>query len=190
MNPAIQITSPTSTEELQQILSLQHLNHSSQITIEQAQNQGFVTVRHDLALLDRMNLAIPQVIAKDENKVVGYALVMLEEFRKDIPVLEPMFVLLEGLSWKEKKVSGFDFFVMGQICIAEGYRGQGIFDKLYAGLHTQLADRFELCITEVATRNERSMRAHQRVGFETLMMYEDATDHWAVLVWDWGKKIS
>jgi RimJ/RimL family protein N-acetyltransferase len=39
--------------------------------------------------------------------------------------------------------------------------------------------------TEVATRNTRSMRAHERVGFTVLERYRDATDEWALLRWDW-----
>ena len=39
-------------------------------------------------------------------------------------------------------------------------------------------------MTEVSRRNARSLRAHQRVGFETLAEYRDASDDWAVLALD------
>jgi hypothetical protein len=34
-------------------------------------------------------------------------------------------------------------------------------------------------------RNVRSLRAHQRIGFEELERYCDATDEWVLLMWRW-----
>lgn len=36
-------------------------------------------------------------------------------------------------------------------------------------------------MTDVALRNTRSLRAHERVGFERLLTYTDATDTWAMI---------
>ena len=54
---------------------------------------------------------------------------------------------------------------MGQICIDKPWRGRGLFDQLYAAHRQHLSGRYDCCITEVATRNGRSMSAHLRVGF-------------------------
>ena len=72
---------------------------------------------------------------------------------------------------------------MGQICIADGYRGTGIFDGLYRTMGETYGDRFDLTVTEVADRNGRSLRAHARVGFERLLTYPDATtgEQWHVI---------
>ena len=40
-----------------------------------------------------------------------------------------------------------------------------LFDQLYAAHRQHLSGRYDCCITEVATRNGRSMSAHLRVGF-------------------------
>jgi hypothetical protein len=78
------------------------------------------------------------------------------------------------------------WFVMGQICIAEGYRGLGIFDGLYRTMAVEYRDRYDFTITEVAARNTRSLRAHARAGFQTLQLYADATtgEQWHVIVLD------
>jgi hypothetical protein len=75
---------------------------------------------------------------------------------------------------------------MGQICVAAGYRGTGIFDGLYRTMAEQYGDRFDFTVTEVAARNTRSLRAHARAGFETLHVYRDATsgEQWHVIVLD------
>ena len=177
-------TIATSDDDLIQMLALQRQNLPRNISADTQQSQGFVTVEHTLDLLRQMNDTIPQIIAKDGDTVVGYALVMPQSFSDLIPVLKPMFVMLQTLSWQDKPISDYRFYAMGQICVAETHRGQGVFDGLYAKHKSLLSSDFDLCITEVAVRNTRSMRAHERVGFEILHTYQDATDLWNLVVWD------
>lgn len=175
----------TSESDLHQILSLQRINHASAITPEKASQDGFVTVVHSFELLRKMNDTAPQVIAKDEERVAGYALVMLRSFEDMIPVLKPMFERLSTICYKNRSVVNYSFYVMGQICVAEPYRGKGVFDSLYHKHRELYRSDFELCVTSVATRNQRSMRAHKRVGFKIVNTFRDATDEWSILVWDW-----
>ena len=181
----IEICTLQSEEEIRQIVELQRQNLQVSLSIEKASLDGFVTVQHTYSLLEKMNEAAPQIIAKDGEKVAGYALVMPASFKKMIPVLEPMFDKLEKLDYENKKISEYRYYVMGQICVADGYRGMGIFDQLYQKHKELLSPNFDLCITEIASRNARSMRAHERVGFKTLHTYQDKTDHWNIVAWDW-----
>lgn len=178
------ITTAQSENDLIQMLHLQQKNLAQNISAEQLQKEGFVTVQHTLEILKRMNEAEPQVIACSEGKVIGYALLMLKSFRKDIPILEPMFQKIEELSYQGKPLRDYRFVAMGQICIDEDFRGLGVFADLYKGIKQQTAGRFDLCITEVALRNPRSMRAHAKVGFENVAQYQDEIDYWALLLWD------
>ncbi|MFN8354955.1 MAG: GNAT family N-acetyltransferase [Spirosomataceae bacterium] len=186
---AVAFTTVTTDDEILQILELQRQNSPQNITNETLVSQGFVTVQHTPDLLRSMNQALPQIIAKDQDRVVGYALVMPQSFQDLIPVLKPMFVMLDSLSWKSKAIPTYSYYVMGQICVAESHRGQGIFDGLYAKHKEVLSSSFELCITEIAVRNTRSMRAHERVGFELLHNFQDATDDWNLVVWDWRERV-
>jgi hypothetical protein len=43
-----------------------------------------------------------------------------------------MFDMLDELNYQGKPVKEYKYYAMGQICVAEGYRGQGIFDGMYA----------------------------------------------------------
>lgn len=138
-------------------------------------SQGFLTVRHDPAVLQRMNAATPAVIAKDGGRVVGYALVMPREFAPEVPILLPMFDMLDGLSWRGIPLRDNPrWFVMGQICVAEGYRGMGVFDGMYLKMREVYKPEYDFTVTEVAERNTRSLRAHERVGFQNLHIYPDA----------------
>jgi len=141
---------------------------------------GFVTVQHDLGILQAMHRIAPSVVAWDEHgQVVAYALTMPRETRALVPVLEPMFQLLEGMS-----LTG-SWYVMGQVAVAPSQRGTGVFDALYSEHKLRYQDQFDEIITEVATRNPRSLRAHQRVGFRTIKAYRDETDEWALIAWNW-----
>ncbi len=66
----------TRREELEQILQLQAANLRDHVSPEQAVSQGFLTVAHTLEVLERMHALAPSVIAKDGEKLAGYALVM------------------------------------------------------------------------------------------------------------------
>ncbi|QSQ22017.1 GNAT family N-acetyltransferase [Pyxidicoccus parkwayensis] len=171
----------TRREELQQILHLQAANLRDHVSSEQAKREGFVTVAHTLDVLEQMHALAPSVIAKDGDTLAGYALVMPVEARAFVPILEPMFQLFETLSWRGRSLGDYRYYVMGQICVAEAYRGQGVFDALYRQHRESYGTRFDCTVTEVATRNTRSMRAHTRAGFEVLKTYRDDTDEWAVI---------
>lgn len=181
----IVITQVSQDAEIEQILDLQQRNLPKNISKQEALEQGFLTVQHDFALLKKMNHLAPSVIAKDNDTLVGYCMAMSSDLEKDIPVLVPMFEMLRQIDYQGRKVSDYQYIVMGQICIDKAYRGLGIFDKMYQYFKDCYKIHYQILITEVATRNTRSMKAHQRVGFQVLHEYQDETDHWALVGWDW-----
>ena len=175
-------------DDVEQILILQRANHRSAVDAATGQSQGYTTVRHDPDTLAAMNRRYPSVVARSDGRVVGYCLMMAQDFREQIPELKPMFRMLDGLHWREQPLAGNPrWFVMGQVCVAEGFRGMGLFDGMNAKLRQQYADDYDLTITEVSRANPRSLRAHRRVGFEILHVYEDpdADELWEVVAWDW-----
>lgn len=183
---AIYFGNPDGLKDLHQVLQLQHVNLPVNISKEELEDQGFVTVRHTVDLLSAMHAAEPQIIAKDKDRVVGYALVMLSSFASQVQVLVPMFELLKTLSYGAKKLADCSYYVVGQVCVAKSHRGQGVFDGLYEQHRRQMSDRYDFVITEIATRNRRSLRAHARVGFETLHQYiAPDGEGWDIVIWDW-----
>lgn len=183
---SIQFTTASSDEDLRQIMDLQRQNLYKNTPVEYQKDQGFTTVEHSFEVLTEMNNALPQIIAKDGDILVGYALVMPRTFGQLVPELVPMFDIVAELDWQGKTIGEQRFYVMGQICVAQSHRGQGIFDGLYAAHKKHFSADFDICVTEVAVRNTRSQRAHERVGFRTIYTYEDYTDVWNVVVWDWN----
>ncbi len=169
--------------DLQRILELQRANLATSIDGEELRSQGFVTAVHSLQTLQQMHALAPSIVAKAGAELAGYALTMLVEARRFVPILDPMFQLFERLSWRGRPLREVSHYVMGQVCIAKPFRGQGLFDELYRGHQAAYRERFELLLTEVSERNPRSLRAHERVGFEPLHRYRDEVDQWVVLGW-------
>jgi ribosomal protein S18 acetylase RimI-like enzyme len=178
-------TTVSSEQEMNQILDLQRLYLRGRKGSEEENKEGFLTVEHSLDALKKMHRLQPGVIVKDDQVVAGYALVMPAECKDFIPELIPMFSTFRQLSFLGKPVAEQLFYVMGQICVSKPYRGQGIFDMLYAK-HKELFHRkYQFVITEISTRNLRSLAAHTRVGFTNLLTYRDDLDEWTVAAWDW-----
>lgn len=173
-------------QELQQILRLQEENLIQHIDETEMKSQGFVTLRHDLATLEQMHRLAPSVIIKGDDKVVAYALTMLQECRQLMPDLEPMFSLFDSLSWNNKPLNDYRFYIMGQICIAKEYRGQGFLEQLYQYHKKNYRSLFDLCVTEISMRNHRSLRAHEKIGFKIIHTHRDKLDEWVVVAWDWS----
>jgi|TARA_R110002020_G_scaffold103640_2_gene242724 ribosomal protein S18 acetylase RimI-like enzyme len=175
----------TSEKELHQILQLQQQNLPESVSEAAQKSEGFVTVQHDFALLKAMHEKCPHIVAKDGEKVVGYALSMHPDFGNDIEVLRPMFQQIHryysSIESASKLLHHNNFIVMGQICIAKAYRQQGIFRKLYETMQANLPDSFSTIITEVDTKNQRSLNAHYSVGFKDLKRYVSGGQEWVLI---------
>src|SRR5688572_22013496 len=181
----IHSTLVNSKSELQQILELQEQNLPKNISVEELRSQGFVTFQHDLETLQQFHELAPSVIVKDDDKVVAYALTVVNEARHIFPPMESMFRLLETLQWKDKPFCDYRYYEMGQVCVAKEYRGKGVFEMLYQQHKGSYSHRFDLLVTEISTKNHRSLRAHEKVGFETVIVEKDELDEWALVAWDW-----
>jgi len=184
----LEFTTVTEPHEVEMILALQAENHRDHVDAATAASDGFTSVRHEPAVLQEMNRTHPSAIALAAGQLAGYCLMMAQDFRDRVPVLQPMFNLLEGLEWRgEALAANSRWFVMGQVCVARAFRGMGAFDGLYHELRKVYAPQFDFTVTEISQRNPRSIRAHRRVGFETLHVHPDPItgELWEVVVWDW-----
>ncbi|HEV7347593.1 GNAT family N-acetyltransferase [Telluribacter sp.] len=171
-------------QDLRQILDLQRRNLKTQISEQTKREQGFVTVSHEWAQLQLMQSLTPQIVAKAGGRVVAYALAMLPPMGGLIPDLQPMFEIIDEVEWNGKYLRDYRYYVMGQICVDEKYRGQGIFDGLYQKHKELYSAGYELLVTEISTSNPRSQRAHERVGFCTIHTHLDHVDEWNIVAWE------
>ena len=176
----------TTEEELEQIIALSHTNLRKNISEEEQAISGFITWMYSLDLLRQMNTQHPHVIVKDNNKVIGYALVALKEASFFHADLKAMTLHLERLIYGDKNLGDYKYYVMGQVCIDHAYRGRGVFSMLYNEHKKLFSSSYDFVVTEISTINQRSIAAHKKIGFKTIHTYRDTLDEWNVVLWDWN----
>lgn len=179
----------TTDQELRQILDLQQQNLAKNLSPAEALEQGFLTVEHDFDLLKKMNDLENAAIAKENDQVVGFLLAMTRALRHDIPILVPMFDVFDNLTYQGRKLQDYQYIVVGQACIAASHRGTGAFDQCYQVYKYFLKDKYDFTITEISKRNQRSLRAHKRVGFEVIHDFVAPDgEAWDIVLWDWRRE--
>lgn len=186
----IEITRVASEQDLNGILTLQQKNLRKNISPETAQQQGFVTAEHSFELIKKLNENEKSIIAKDGDTVVGYALVMLPDFKGQMSVFDGLFETLDHLLYEAKPITTYKYVVVGQLCVGDGYRGVGLVNMLYNFYRESLENTFEICVTDISSKNERSRKAHEKAGFQVIQSFHDdfTDEQWDIVLWDWRKK--
>jgi hypothetical protein len=174
-----------SAQRQAQVLALQQRNLRRSLSPQAQARDGFVYVEHRPEQLAQMAAALPQAVALHGDQVVGYCLCMAPSMRAAIPALAPMFDQFDRMRYRGRVLAEWDYVVGGQVCVDAGYRGRGLVGDLYRTLRRRLPGAPELCVTEIAVRNEISRRAHYRIGFEAVERYCDHEEHWEVVAWAW-----
>jgi GNAT superfamily N-acetyltransferase len=166
------------------ILDLQRANLPIALSPAEMQSQGFVTVIHSFEQLEKLNNIEHHVIGKEGDHVVAYLLAMTAESKNEIPVLTPMFEILDKMSWRGKPLK--KYIVVGQVCVDKHYRGKGVLNDCYGAYKNQYRGKYDMAVTEIDGRNTRSLRAHEKIGFKQAGRYTAPNGiAWCVMVWDW-----
>lgn len=178
------LTIASSDRDLEQILALQQRYLAGALSQEQQAVEGFVFAQHTLPLLRRMAAQAPQAIAVSDGRVVGYCLSLPLSLKSELPSLRPMFDQFASCFYRQRPLYDYRLIVGGQVCVDREHRGQALLARLYEQVRTSLPFQCDLCVTEVAIRNVVSIRAHERMGFETVSTYSDGQEQWAIVAWD------
>ncbi|MBO9729551.1 MAG: GNAT family N-acetyltransferase [Chitinophaga sp.] len=174
-----------SSRSVDDLLALLRSNLKKHISPETAQAQGFLTFEYTKPMIERMMADMAQPVIMSGNTLAGYALATSISACTDIEIMRPTMELAATLTLNGSKVSGLRHYFIGQICVADGWRGQGLFDALYKAHKERFAGSHDCLITEINAANTRSHAAHARVGFQIIHSYTDGGAQWDVVAWDW-----
>jgi len=174
--------------EMLNILQLQRENHFTSLSAEDIASEGFLTCTHSLELIRELNDLAPHIIAVCNNKVIAYLLTMTEVAESKMPLLNPMFKEFRTTVFKGKMISEYNYLIVGQVCVGKGFRGQGVLENCYQVYESFYKNKFDFAITEIATRNKRSINAHKRIGFVEINRYFSPDgEKWSIVILDWSK---
>jgi ribosomal protein S18 acetylase RimI-like enzyme len=182
----VEIKLVTNQAELESVLALQQANLRKNITQEEADAQGFLMAEYDLTFLETLHAKSPGIIAKDGDTVVGYSLVALPETARHHPLLADLVENIERCIFEGKPVE--NYAIVAQLCVSKEYRGQDLVQKLYGGFRDQYVNQYTYCVTDVAQANHRSLKAHQKRGFQVIDTLDYGGIGWDIVLWDWQKK--
>jgi hypothetical protein len=172
-------------KELELIAALSSANLSANISAETKAKEGFVSWFYPPDVLKTLQAIAPSVIVMDEDRLAGYAITLTPECLPAYPAAIPTYEHASSLLHNGLPLGGQRFYLMGQICVAEPYRGQGLVNILYAGHRLFYSGKYDLLLTEISISNPRSLKAHQKIGFQVIDTHEDPQGSWDVVLWDW-----
>jgi ribosomal protein S18 acetylase RimI-like enzyme len=184
---SLEVTRVSRPDEIIGIRDLQSLNLKQNITAEEAIEQGFLTAAYTIDYLQEMNSASRSIIAKDGDKVVGYALVATKDVRKGHDLIEGLFDAIDACEYNGKSLKDVNYLVVGQLCVAKEYRGQDLVQKLYGHFRDCLSNEFTYLATDVAKANVRSLKAHKKRGFKIINELIYGGFGWDIVLWDWNE---
>ena len=174
-----------SLDELRQIKDIQKRHQKESIAPELRETAGFVTAEYEISLLEKMHNLLRSIIAKDGDKVVGYALVADHRIIGCHNLLDDLFDQINKLSFDSHPLKNANYTVVGQLCVDSDYGKQGIAQGLYKKYQESYSGSFDYCITDVDCNNPRSLRTHLRAGFQTIYRIGYGNAEWDIVLWDW-----
>lgn len=174
-----------SKEDYEAISALNTLNHKAFLTQDVIQSQGFVTWAYPVALLEKMAAYAPSVICTDGDNLAGYALTAPLDCAAVHPELAQLLEKMKVVQFQGQPLSAYRHYIMGQLCVAEAYRGMGVVEMMYEFHRKQFYPRYEMMALTISTANTRSIRVHERIGFQEVHHFEDHHGAWKAYVWDW-----
>jgi L-amino acid N-acyltransferase YncA len=78
------------------------------------------------------------------------------------------------------------YILVGQVCVAKSHRGQGWVPAMYDYYQQLHAKEYTYLVTDISQANKRSIKMHQKIGFETIGVIEQVGTGWDIVLWDWN----
>ena len=178
----IEITRAIGKDDILQMKALQSLNLRQNISDEEAQTQGFLTATYSEEYFTAMHDASPAIVAKDGDKVVGYALVATHAVRKGHDLVEGLFDSIDKCIYNGKFLAEQRYVVVGQLCVAKEYRGMQLVDQMYQHFAESMYPEYQYVVTDIDVDNKRSLKAHERSGFEVIGTLEYGGKKWNIVL--------
>ena len=179
----------TEFSELEGIRKLQEDNLKRNLPADEAETEGFVTAEYSIEFLETLHKAGPSIIAKEDDLVVGYALVAAKSVRHQHELLSELFNYVDKIIYRGRMLKNVSYVIVGQLCVAKNYRGLGLVHQMYQHFKESLIGEYDYCITDVAENNPRSLKAHLKTGFRVIDSFSYGGSNWNIVLWDWKSEL-
>jgi ribosomal protein S18 acetylase RimI-like enzyme len=174
--------------QIDSLLDLQRRNLREYLDAQTIESQGYVSFHYTPDILQKKMSGAPQIIAREGDTVVAYALSTIPEISKTIDAFVPLLEKFKTIAYHGKMLTDWRYYIVGQVCVDEKWRGKGVFDALYAEHKRLFQPDYDFVVTVIDSDNTRSLAAHWRIGFKTIHTYFDDYHgkEWQLVLWDFG----
>lgn len=149
-------------EHVKEILTL-HYKYQIDTISEQDKADGFITTAFTTKhLTDLIEKEQGLFIAKQDNKIVAYAMSASWQFWLQWPMFQYMVENLNDSLLQGESLTVDNSYQYGPVCVDKSVRGQGVFEKIFHFSLLQMSTRYPFMITFINKINPRSYQAHTR----------------------------
>lgn len=153
--------------DISQIMNIQSKNQRENLTPSQQKN-GYLSIAFSEDEFKDFNNNLCVVVAKEQDKVIGYCCISSATFNAQFPILDQIVAGISSYSipaTQDMPTEG-KTCIYGPVCIALSHRGKGVLQKLSSfGLEIAKERGYAYCFSFIAADNVRSLSAHMKLSF-------------------------
>lgn len=163
-------------QDFESMVKLQNENLATRLPEDEKQ-QGFLSGSFSQEQFSELNNDLAVIVcvdesSKPESSVVGFLCASSVAFNQPYKLPATMTARFSNVTYKDRLLSDYSAVVAGPVCVDRNYRGQGVFESMYDCLLQNVPKEYDLISVLVSTNNPRSIRAHEKVGLETIDTFD------------------
>lgn len=159
-------------KDIPAVKNLQKKYHVSTIS-EEDKKDGFVTT---LFTQEQFKELIEEedglFIATDNGEIIAYAMAASWDYWSAWPLFQLMIEDLPSTEYLGTTLSTENSYQYGPIAIEKNYRGTEVLPNLFEFAKRKMHKKYPILITFINSTNPRSLRAHEKLGLDTIKTFE------------------
>jgi hypothetical protein len=163
------------------ILRLQSANHIGNLSLDE-RRQGFLSAEFSPEQVAAIAHDLGIMVAAVADRVAGFLCAFRKEFNHGSAVIAKMLDSYDRVEFQGRRLSRYDSYIYGPVCIGRAFRGKGLLRGLYEGQGQTLAGQFDLGVAFVSRDNPHSFAAHVNgLGMKEVGDFEVGERTYAIL---------
>lgn len=131
-------------------------------------SDGFLSAMFNASELAALNENLCVIVASDHDQVKGLLVASTTEFNSNVSLPSAMIARYPHAVFNGQPLSEWKSFIAGPVVIDKSARGTGAFAGMYQELLKQLPSEYDVAVTLVSLANGRSLRAHEKIGYQRI----------------------
>ncbi|MBP1682342.1 MAG: acetyltransferase protein [Proteobacteria bacterium] len=181
--------SSATLNDIDEVLEL-HAKYQIDSISHEDKKDGFVTTSFTKEQLAKViNEEQGLFIARKNDKVVAYVMCGSWKFCSIWPIFTQMVQDLPNLSYLGQAITTENSYQYGPVCVDKSVRGSGVLEALFDFAREEMSQRYPIMVTFINKINQRSFKAHTRLGLEVIAEFSFNNNHYYELAYDTSKKL-